>query len=745
MDRLKEFVIREGVVYTSDKVFGRDKYSVSGLRNIKTLGFVGVLALCVSALSATAQERLQPVNSYGVPGLIDMPNAYMQPDAELTTNLAYFIDTARLSMAFQVTPRLQGVFRYAGIEDYNGAGTGRNFDRSFDLRYQLLTETAQRPAVTVGLQDFGGTGIYAGEYLVASKTFQDRLTLTGGIGWGRFGSHGSFRNPLGRLDGRFDTRPAGFIGTGGQFGANQWFRGPAALFGGASYQHSERLRFNVEYSSDSYAFERARGTIRHETPINLGFSYDWRPGVMLSGYTLLGDTVGLNLTFNLNPRRAPIGIAGLDKAPPPVQPRPDRAANPELWNTEWIDDPTSAPILEQNMIDLLDEMGLVLESYRLGATEVEVRFRNRSYRSTAQAIGRAARGLSYALPASVEYFVLVPLDDATGLPGAMVRISRSDLEDLEGQPDAAWTSYVRAEISDAGGQDTAGLTVAPGVYPAWNWALEPYVSTALFDPSAPLRLDLGIEASGRFEPAPGLVFSGALRYKVVGNRGRLDLSPSALTRVRTDAPLYLQAQDNGAFIPQLMGEYFFRPGENLYARLSAGYLETMYGGVSAELLWRPANSPLSLGLEVNQVRQRDFDQRFGLRAYEVTTGHLSAYYEHDTGFYSQLDVGQYLAGDRGFTYTLMREFQNGWRIGGYFTQTNVSAAQFGEGSFDKGIRLSVPLDWFTGRSNRSDRRLLIQPIQRDGGARLAGPTRLYDRTRPQTQPALGDDWARMWR
>jgi hypothetical protein len=31
--------------------------------------------------------------------------------------------------------------------------------------------------------------------------------VTGGIGWGRFGSRDGFGNPLGLLDDRFDTRP----------------------------------------------------------------------------------------------------------------------------------------------------------------------------------------------------------------------------------------------------------------------------------------------------------------------------------------------------------------------------------------------------------------------------------------------------------------------------------------------------------------------------------------------------------
>ena len=34
-------------------------------------------------------------------------------------------------------------------------------------------------------------GAYSSEYVVATKTFGDRLRVTGGLGWGRLGSQGS--------------------------------------------------------------------------------------------------------------------------------------------------------------------------------------------------------------------------------------------------------------------------------------------------------------------------------------------------------------------------------------------------------------------------------------------------------------------------------------------------------------------------------------------------------------------------
>ena len=61
-------------------------------------------------------------------------------------------------------------------------------DRSFDVRNLLKKEDDFWPAIAVGLQDFAGTGIYAGEYVVATKTFDNTLLpgsvkVTGGLGW----------------------------------------------------------------------------------------------------------------------------------------------------------------------------------------------------------------------------------------------------------------------------------------------------------------------------------------------------------------------------------------------------------------------------------------------------------------------------------------------------------------------------------------------------------------------------------
>ena len=155
----------------------------------------------------------------------------------------------------------------------------------------------------------------------------------------------------------------------------------------------------------------------------------------------------------------------------------------------------------------------------------------------------------------------------------------------------------------------------------------------------------------------------------------------------------------------------------------------MFAGVGGEWLYRPWKSPVAFGVDVNRVRQRDFNQRFSFRNYSVNTGHASLYW--DTGWNdvnAKVSVGQYLAGDRGVTLYISRRFGNGALVGAYATKTNVSSAQFGEGSFDKGVYVSVPFDAILPKSSSYFANFVWSPLTRDGGARLGRANPLMETT-----------------
>ncbi|WP_417437526.1 YjbH domain-containing protein, partial [Idiomarina abyssalis] len=183
---------------------------------------------------ALERSKTLSYNLFGAPGLIDMPTAETAQDGDLAISAVRFGGTTRTNLTFQITPRLSGSFRYSKIDPYSASGA--LYDRSFDLKYQLAEEGNWRPAIAIGLQDFIGTSVYSGEYLVATKHLTSSFALTGGLGWGRLASYGTFSNPLSALDDHFDTRTEGFEGRGGEPDPGRWFTGDAAFFGGAAWR-----------------------------------------------------------------------------------------------------------------------------------------------------------------------------------------------------------------------------------------------------------------------------------------------------------------------------------------------------------------------------------------------------------------------------------------------------------------------------------------------------------------------------
>lgn len=696
---------------------------------------LGAVLSC-PGIRANAETTARPasLNFNGVPGLLDMPTGEAAPDAQFAWTNSTFARTVRSTLSFQLTPRVGGSFRYTGIENWHFQGYATYYDRSFDLRYRLIDEGRYLPAVTIGLQDFIGTGLFSAEYVAATKSLTPRLKVTAGLGWGRLGSDGAIGEPFG-------PRPGFVIGTGGRPNFGQWFRGPAAPFGGVEWQATDKLTFKLEYSSDAYAIEAgARKIFRRESPWNFGAEYQVTPSLRFGLAYLYGSELGLNLQLALDPKSRPRDTAIQGPAPAPVKARPNRASSPQDYATDWVAVPQARSAIEGVLSKLLEADGMDLLALTLRGDRAEVRIQNRLYDSEAQAVGRTARLLTQVLPASVDTFDIVPV--TLGLPISKITIRRDALEQAELRPDGAALLRQSVTLSDTGPL-APGEHFVPGRYPLFKWSFLPYLQFSFFDPSHPVRTEGGLRLRASYEIRPGLIFSGILSKKLAGNIDKSRTYGSALPHVRTDAALY--AADNGIRVDQLTMAWLARPGHNLYSRVTLGYLESMYGGVSAEVLWKPVESRLALGAEVNLVRQREPGRIFAFRDYQVATGHLLAYYDLGKGYEAQLAVGRYLAGDVGATISLDRIFPSGWRLGAFATFTDVSAAEFGEGSFDKGIRLTIPLNWVTGQPSRRVYGTVIRSLTRDGGARLIVADRLYPMVQSYHKSGLDSQWGRVLR
>ena len=689
----------------------------------------------LAGVPALGQDRGITYTLYGTPGLIDMPSAMAANDGQIAATLGYFQGQQRNSFTFQITPRLSGTFRYSSVDEYLGAGTGAYFDRSFDLRYQVWEESDSVPAIAVGLQDFLGTGLYSGEYLVATKTLTDSVRVTAGLGWGRFGSNNGFSNPLGFLSSHFDTRPELDYGVGGEVSTGQFFRGDAAVFGGVEWAYSDKITFKAEYSSDGYARETSLGLYDHASPLNFGITYAPKPGYQLALSYLGGSEISFGGTILINPGERAFG-AGLDRPPLPVAVRSGDARAALSWDQTALPQAT----VQARLQAALAGEGITLNGLDLTDRTARLRYTNNRFRAEAQALGRVARIVSRELPGSIEVITLEPMQ--AGIPLSANTFQRSDIETLENLAGGSDAIQDRRVLADAG--PSQGLTPVPDTGSPFTWGLSPYFRLILFNGDEPLQVDLGAKLSASYEIQPNLIIAGAIRQRLYTNRnGATLVEDDNIPVVRRNAALYAQEGNPGIEYLTLAG--YGRPGPNLYSRITLGYLEEMFGGISTELLWKPVDSPLAIGIEANYVVQRDFDMGLGFQDYAVATGHASLYYAFDNGFQAQVDVGRYLAGDWGASFALDREFANGWKVGAYFTLTDIPFSEYGEGSFDKGIRISVPMDAILGNPTRSETSTVLRSLTRDGGSLLNVDGRLYDIVRDGHSDELSDGWGRFWR
>lgn len=700
-------------------------------RGIRIIGLLA--AFGAFAGFAQAQDS-GTLNLWGTTGLIDMPSAESQPDGLFSVSSGHFGPFSRNTLSFQVSPRLSASFRYVAAR---GWGTfvpsplQTNYYRNFDVSFRLLDESRYLPSISIGMRDFIGTAGEAAEYIVATKNLGPRLKVTAGLGWGRLAGRGVIGQPFG-------PRRTAAVGVGGTPHIGSWFTGDVAPFGGIEYRLTDKVTLKAEYSSDAYPVETGpRRMLEIRTPYNFGIEYQRGRNTRYGLYAMYGTTIGFTAHFLLDPHRS--RAAGmLDAAPRPIGPRPAALG----WGDGWENQGDAKARLLKDLRSQLATDGISVEGLRVNGDTVEIHVQSGKLDNRAQVIGRTARALAAHMPGDVENFAIIPVSN--GMPLSRIALRRGDLERLEHTPANDEAMYAAAEISAISGAEAGPWDRSASNFPRFSWNLGPYAKISLFDPNNPIAADGGIRLKARYDIAPGLFVSGQVSKRFAGNlSGVVRPSDSPLPHVRSDASMYNALGDPS--LDHLTLAWYAKPADNLYSRVTVGYLESMFGGVSGELLWKRVDKPYALGVEVNYVKQRDFNQQLGFQNYSVVTGHVSGYLALGRGYHAQLDVGRYLAGDVGATLSLDREFANGWRVGAFATLTNVPFSDFGEGSFDKGIRFEIPLSWATGKSGQKKMSTLIRPILRDGGARLDVQGRLYDQVRGYHEQSLKGQWGRFWR
>ena len=119
---------------------------------------------------------------------------------------------------------------------------------------------------------------------------------------------------------------------------------------------------------------------------------------------------------------------------------------------------------------------------------------------------------------------------------------------------------------------------------------------------------------------------------------------------------------------------------------------------------------------------------------------MAIYFDLPYQIRSQLLIGKYLAGDKGATLDLSRRFNSGFTLGIFATKTNLSAEEFGEGSFDKGFYLSIPTQLLFSDFRTGVIAFGLHPLTKDGGAILNKNSSLISILGDSNSSSLIRDW-----
>ncbi|MGJ8682809.1 YjbH domain-containing protein [Paraglaciecola sp.] len=654
---------------------------------------------------------------HGGTGLIQTPNARMLNEGDLqisyTDNDQYRFGSA----TFQLFPWFQSTVRYTDVRtrlysqvpDFSGDQTLK--DKGIDAKFRLVKESYYLPEVSVGFRDFGGTGFFESEFIGLSKRFGN-FDVHLNLGWGYLGSSANVTNPFCELKESFCNRPGGFSGRGGKIDYQRFFKGASSIFGGIEYQTPwAPLRLKLEYEGNNYKNDRA-GRLQQDTNWNVGAAYRWNNFDLSLNYQR-GNTIGFGINYNFNLHN--IRQVKIDRAPRALSLK-SRDISIQQLNRNRL------------MRDLQYQAGFTVNDSIFDEEQITIYGQQISYRNYDEAVERVGRIVASESPESVKEINIVNTLGSVPIVETVINAKEFRKHAThQTLPVNLSSTYQRQEISQESVE-----AYAPSNTAGFYTGIETFWLQTFGNPEDFYLYQAGVLINGGYSFNGKSNVSGAIKVNLFENFDKFkfttDTANSTLPRVRTNAREYVSNRD--VTLENLYLSWSDRIAPKIYAQVYAGYLESMFGGVGAEILYRPVNSNIAFGFDINYVQQRSYEDTFELYDYKTLTGHANIYWRPQFIPSTQLtfNIGKYLAKDKGVTVDFAKRFDSGIIVGAYAAFTDASSKAYGEGSFTKGFYLSIPFDLFSLKPAKGQGRLPWIPIARDGGQALTRPSTLYNTT-----------------
>lgn len=700
-----------------------------------------ILMSLPNSITASTADYIYPnqgpsFSNYGTLGLLSNPSARFHPEGTLAFSWTSMQPYLRGSIVAYPFDWFEASYQYADInnklysESFAFSGNQTFKDKGFDIKLRLLKETDYVPAIAVGFRDLAGTGLFSSEYFVGSKKIGN-IDFTLGLGWGTLSANSSFRNPFEQLSDDFKTREVVEGTKGGEFSFKSFFSGEVGTFGGMEiylpYINGARLK--LEYDGVDYSKEGFPPVIQ-ESKFNAAFVYPVSNNLHLKLGLVRGNTINFGFSYSGNYSKKDPYIPKQD----PHVPVTNASILKEINAKNDRD-------LYRTALKYLRDRYIYVQAMTVEeeAGYIDIAYSQSKHSSISRATGRVARVLDEISPENYKTFNITSLNANMGLNtveldrDAFVRSNPTPVKNITLSEENIYPVKYRFE-------DYEYQPITP--LPTHIYKLVPNLRSQLGGPDGFYFGDLRLGFKSELILRKNLSLITSMSAGIIDNYEELKLaSDSVLPHVRTEIVQYLKQTKHFALERMQLNYFNNIINENIYSKITLGILEPMFGGFGGEILYKPFYSDWAIGAEAWRVKQRAYDQKFDFLDYETTTGHINFYYkEPRTSILLHLKGGKFLAKDSGIYTDISRLFKSGLRMGVYFAKTDISRAEFGEGSFEKGWYFHIPIESFFTKYSRGFTGFGLRPVTRDGAAVLMPSLDLYGVTDPGNSHSLLKDW-----
>ena len=666
-------------------------------------------------------------NINGELGIINIPSSRILDEGNLKLHLVNSYPINSLLITATPFDWMEVSLRYSDIntELYSPyksfSGDQTNKDKSFNLKLKLIEESQSFPELSIGMRDFIGTGRFSGEYIVTSKKIGD-FDLSLGLGWGSLAHPDGITNPMIDLDDAFSNREA-YFGKGGNFDFASWFSGKkVSPFYGFEYVNKySGLRFKFDFDkSDPFGLNK-------RSNYSYGISIPASKYVDVNIFRHRGKDLGISLSYKANYSENIVK---------------KNIFNPRInFNEKDMDILSSEDDIFSGTINvLLRSIGINVQEIYFDEKNLEIIVNNPKYRNQNKSNSRIVRILEEVLLSrKIENLTLTYQNGNINTNSHQLNVLRY-ISYLDNNFSYRELRKFSSNSNYTDSFDRERIFKGKINFPIYSWGINPNLKNHIGAPEAFYSGQIGIFVNGGIDFRKSSFLNGSLSLNLYNNIDQLKLKAfSRLPKVRSDIREYLK--EGRYSLARLSFTHLFNPIYSdkglIISGMKIGLFEEMFGGIGAEILYRDVAKPWYVTANAYWVKQRAFNQRFSFRNYETYTGHLNFIWDTPlSGVKMIISGGKYLAKDSGLTLNLSKSFKSGFTLGFFATKTDISALEFGEGSFDKGIFFSLPLDIVSKSYSKNNANFVWRNLTRDGGAMLSGGLNLQGLTEDSSSKFL---------